>query len=281
MAFALDADLNYQLAAMFKRIHSIGVLAGALFVGVSASVFAATELPLTVDFTTNEMPAAWEVVQPEGASVVAKDKFVIIESPADRHAGVKRALDADDITATARIHDAVSLYLVWNDGTFVGVGKISPTPFARFHSVEAHDGKVEEVDHTGCAGYAAHLVRIQVGDDCVRFQYANGDGEPTWRTLRTIERTGDLQAAPKFVVIGKNLGITKDAAMLVNTDSVGRGNRGLVARLEITETPRDLLKMNDDERRWLTSPRLDPWRSCSRKAIAIRRSRTSLASTPK
>jgi len=233
-------------------------MTGVLFVGSSPSMLAATELPLIVDFTTNEMPADWEVVQPEGASVVAKDSFVIIDSPADRHAGIKRPLETDDVTATARIHDAVSLYLVWDDSTFVGVGKISPTPFARFHSVEAHDGKVDEFDHTGCAGYAAHLVRIQLGDDCVRFQYANGDGEPTWRTLRTIERTDDLQSAPKFVVIGKNLGITKDAAMLVNTDSVGRGNRGLAARLEITETPQNELKMNDDERRWLTSPQLDP-----------------------
>lgn len=242
-------------------VKSTFTLALALTVFAGSQTTRADEtvaLPLRQDFTQNEMPAGWEILQPEGSTVVAKDNFVIVECPADRHAGIRHPVDADFVTATARIHDAVSLYLVWNDGTFVGVGKVSPTPFARFHSVESHEGKVQEVDHTGCAGYAAHLVRVQLGEDCIRFQYANGDGEPVWRTLRTIERSGDYAGAPQLVVVGKNLGISRDAAMLVNTDSVGRGNRGLLARLEIEKTPADLLKMNSDERRWLTAPQLDP-----------------------
>lgn len=243
---------------MLKSAYAIALALVILAAARSAAADGAGELPHTVDFTKNEMPGDWEVVQPEGSAVTAKDNFVVFESPADRHAGIRRAIDADFVTVTARIHDAVSLYVVWNDETFVGVGKVSPTPFARFHSVESHQGKLKEVDHTGCAGYAAHLVRVQLGKDCIRFQYANGDGEPIWRTLRTIERSDDMQGAPKFVVVGKNLGITKDAAMLVNTDSVGRGNRGLLARLEIAETPVDLLEMNSDERRWLTAPQLDP-----------------------
>lgn len=243
---------------MLLRLFGAFAAFQATFTFHAAQALAATALPLSVDFTKNEVPAGWEVVQPEGSTVAARDNFLIVESPADRHAGAHSKVDAEFVTATARIHDAVSLYLVWNDDTFVGVGKISPTPFARFHSVESHSGEIKEVDHTGCAGYVAHRVRIQLGEDCVRFQYANGDGEPVWRTLRTIERTDDMQGSPQLVVVGKNLGITKDAALLVNTDSVGRGNRGLVTRVELAQTPAELLQMNDDERRWLASPQLDP-----------------------
>jgi hypothetical protein len=229
------------------------------FLGSShAAAVAATALPSSVDFTKNEMPTGWEITAPEGSSVTTKDNFLIIECPADRHAGVRHRLDEDLVTVTAKIRDAISLYLVWNDDSFVGVGKVSPTPFARFQSAVGDNGKIEEVDHTGCQGPAAHLVRIQLGRDCIRFQYANGDGEPVWRTLRTIKRATDMQGAPKFVAVGKNLGITKDASMLVNTDSVGRGNRGLLARLDVAETPAGALEMNADERRWLTSPQLDP-----------------------
>lgn len=243
---------------MLKSAYTIALALVFLAATNAAVSDDAPRFPLTQDFTTNQIPAGWEVVQPEGAAVLAKDNFLVVEAPADRHAGVRHAVDADFITATARIHDAVSLYLVWSDGTFVGVGKVSPTPFARFQSVEAHAGKLRELDHTGCAGYAAHLVRVQLGEDCIRFQYANGDGEPVWRTLRTIERGADFTGAPQFVVVGKNLGISQDATMLVNTDSVGRGNRGLLARLDLEATPANLLKMNADERRWLAEPQLDP-----------------------
>ncbi|HEX6963670.1 MAG TPA: hypothetical protein VF175_17520 [Lacipirellula sp.] len=224
----------------------------------SLSAADALRLPATFDFTKPEVPESWEVVQPDGTNVTAKDSLLVIESPADRHAGVRRELGEDNVTVTARIHDAATVYLVWDENTFVGTGKVSPTPFARFHSVDASRGAINDVDHTGCPGYAAHLMRVQLGDDCIRFQYANGDGERTWRTLRTIERTAEYAGAPSRIVVGKNLGITKEAALLVPTDSVGRGVRGSLARVDIVKTPADALKMNDDERRWLKTPKLDP-----------------------
>jgi hypothetical protein len=225
---------------------------------VSTSADESLTLPITFDFTQPKVPAGWKVVQPKGSSVTTKDKLLVIECPADLHAGVKHPLGVDDVSVTARIHDAATLYLVWDDKNFVGAGKISPTPFARFHSVDSHDRKINDVDHTGCAGYAAHLIRVQLGDDCIRFQFANGDGEPNWRTLRTIERTAEYAGSPQLVVVGKNLGIRKDAATLVNTDSIGRGNRGLLAKVEIAATPIGALEMNADERRWLTAPKVDP-----------------------
>lgn len=215
-------------------------------------------LPRRFDFTQPRVPDGWEVCEPEGTSVVPKDGLLIFESPADRYAGVEYSLDVDNVTVTARIQDAATVYLVWDDANFVGAGKVSPTPFARFHSLDARDSHINECDHTGCAGYAPHLIRVQLGKDCIRFQYANTTGEPAWTTLRTIERSQEYAAPPRRIVIGKNLGVTKDAATLVNTDSVGRGNRGLLAEVEIDETPKELLRMNADERRWLTTPQLDP-----------------------
>jgi hypothetical protein len=204
------------------------------------------------------MPSGWEAVEPAGAKVQPKDRLLLLECNADQYAGVEHRLEDDFVTVTARIHDAATAYLVWNESTFVGVGKISPTPFARFHSVDAADGRLNDVDHTGCQGSAAHLMRIQLGEDCIRFQYANGDGPEQWRTLRTIERTDAYRNAPRLVVVGKNFGMSANSKMLVKTDSVGRGNRGLLANVEITETPTNQREMNSDERRRLTTPPVDP-----------------------
>ncbi|RIK87891.1 MAG: hypothetical protein DCC67_01320 [Planctomycetota bacterium] len=243
-------------------IHTLGLpcllIATLLSACSTPSAAEPLALPATFDFTAAELPEQWEVVQPDGTSVAAKDRLLAIQSPADRHAGVRRTLGVDNVTVTARIHDAATVYLAWDDRTFVGTGKISPTPFARFHSIDAAAGRTTDVDHTGCPGYAAHLMRIQLGQDCIRFQYAAGDGPRQWRTLRTIERKAQYAGPPALVVVGKNFGIAQNAATLVPTDSVGRGNRGLLARVEIEATPADALHMNDDERRWLTEPRLDP-----------------------
>jgi hypothetical protein len=238
--------------------HQILAIVTTLVMSSAVQASGDLQLPVEFDFTKPEIPTGWVVVQPEGTSVAPKDRLLIIESPADRYAGVRRDLHVDNVTVTARIHDAATLYLVWDEKTFVGTGKISPTPFARFHSVDATRGDINDIDHAGCPGYAAHLMRVQLGDDCIRFQYANGVGERKWRTLRTIERKGDYAGTPSMMVVGKNLGITKEAALLVPTDSVGRGVRGSLARVDIVETPADALNMNDDERRWLTTPKLDP-----------------------
>jgi hypothetical protein len=216
------------------------------------------ELPFHEKFEQASIPDGWSVDKSEGTSVTAKDGVIVFDSPADRFAVVKRKLGVDNVTVDARIRDAATLYLVWADGSFVGAGKVSPTPFARFHTVEADGGTISEKVHTGCNGGAPHLLRIQLGDDCVRLQYSAGTDEPEWRTLRTIKRGSQYAGAPRLVVVGKNLGITEDSANLVETDTVGRGSRGSLADLQITATPDEALKMNSDEIRWLAQPQVDP-----------------------
>lgn len=60
------------------------------------------------------------------------------------------------------------------------------------------------------------------------------------------------------MAVGKNLGVVPDDATLVNTDSVGRGVRGLIARIGIAATPAGALKMTEDERHWLGRAKPDP-----------------------
>lgn len=224
----------------------------------ASHVLAAIELPFKQDFGGDSVPNGWQVDQAEDSSVVAKDGFLIFESPADKYAIVRHELGADNVTVTARIHDAATLFLSWDDDTYIGTGKVSPTPFARFHSIERRDGMTSERDHTGCSGSAAHLMRIQLGEDCIRFQAGKGDGDPQWLTLRTIRRLPQFAGAPKRIVIGKNLDVIANKEMLVDTDSVGRGNRGLVANVEVIETPADALRMTEDERQWGDTKRPDP-----------------------
>ncbi|MCC6492524.1 MAG: hypothetical protein IT424_05840 [Pirellulales bacterium] len=233
------------------------LLAAVLPTAEAADERAATS-PEVYDFTKSELPAGWEVESSDGASVKPVNGLLAFDCSADRHAVVRHPLGADDVSITARIHDAAMLYVVWADGDFVGVGKVSPTPFARFQTVTAVQNSPVEVDHTGCHGPAAHLVRIQLGDDCIRFQYADGDGSPDWRSLRAIERASAYHGAPAYIAVGKNLGVDRQAASLVNTDSVGRGARGLLARVEVAATPAADLMVSPDERRWLSEPRLDP-----------------------
>lgn len=174
--------------------NSLPLLAAICALAPGAASIAAPPIPLPFeqDFKQPALPEGWTADNSPGTSVTFKDGFAILESPADRHAYIRRDLGADNVTATARIHDAASVYLVWEGGNFVGAGKVSPTPFARFQSAVGAGGKVAAVDHRGCHGPGAHLIRVQLGEDCIRFQYSNADAAEEWRTLRTIERTPEF-----------------------------------------------------------------------------------------
>ncbi len=238
------------------KVRSIAFV--CVVAAATSHLWAAIDLPFKQVFDGHSVPDGWTVDQAEGSSVVAKDGFLIFESPADKYAVVRHELGADNVTVTARIHDAATLFVAWDDGTYIGTGKVSPTPFARFHTIERREGQTSERDHTGCSGSAAHLMRIQLGEDCIRFQAGKGDGDPQWLTLRTIKRSPQYAGAPKVIVIGKNLDVIANKEMLVDTDSVGRGNRGLLASVEVVETPVNALRITEDERSWGDTKRPDP-----------------------
>jgi hypothetical protein len=59
-------------------------LVAARMTAAAAKADEPLSLPAAIDFTQPTLPADWEVVQPPGSSVTAKDSFLVIESPADR-----------------------------------------------------------------------------------------------------------------------------------------------------------------------------------------------------
>ena len=248
----------FKLLLSFRAVRIAALLSAAWLLGLHVVAAAPVQLPFQQEFSGKEIPPEWTLDKSEGATVAAGDGLLVFEVPADQHAVVKHSLGVDHTSVTARIVDAATVYLVWNNGAFVGTGKVSPTPFARFHTIEHRDETTAEADHTGCFGSAPHLMRIQLGEDCIRFQFAKVGAEEVWTTLRTIERTTQFTGPPDLVVVGKNYDINPADKSIVHTDSVGRGKRGAVGAVSVSETPRAAWKMTDEERRWLNTVRPDP-----------------------
>lgn len=262
-SFPLTCALHPYLSPMLADFASTRVSCLALLIGIgclptTGALSDTISLPFKQEFSGKEVPSGWTVDKSEGATATPSGGLLVFDAPADKHALVKHRLGLDHVAVTARIVDAATIYLVWNNGAFVGTGKVSPTPFARFHSIDHHGDKTFEADHTGCFGSAPHLMRIQLGTDCIRFQFSKVGPEQNWVTLRTIERTKEFAGPPELVVVGKNYDINPADKSLVHTDSVGRGQRGSVAMVEVAETPQSERTMTAEERRWLHSTKPDP-----------------------
>jgi hypothetical protein len=95
------------------------------------------------------------------------------------------------------------VYIVWDEKNWAGVGKLSPTPFGRFYSIDVVDGQAHEFDHRGIDFNLPHRVRVRLASDHVAFQYEL-DGK--WIDLRKIERPKQFAGAPRIVAAGKYYG---------------------------------------------------------------------------
>jgi hypothetical protein len=152
-------------------------------------------------FDASAIDAAWTKHASPGGYVEVKDGWATFSALPGEQAHLSRPADNDLICVSAWIARWASVYLVWDERNWCGVGKTSPTPFGRFTSMDVRDGKATEVDHRGTDFNARHQVRVRLGADHVAFQYML---DSKWVELRTIERPREFAGPPKLVVAGQS-----------------------------------------------------------------------------
>jgi hypothetical protein len=213
--------------------------------------------PRVENFDGTDVSAAWTKVQSAGATITVKDGWATFEAPAGAESHIQQAAPGNNITISAHLARWAGVYLVWDQKNWVGVGKISPTPFGRFYSIAVTDGKPVEIDHRGIDFNGRHDVRIQLGSDHVSFQYQL-DGK--WTDLRTIERPSNFKGAPKLVAAGiaytdqdKPFGKTKPA---VAEDAAKLS--GAIDDVRIEPTPEDALTLTAAQLQAVRHPAPEP-----------------------
>lgn len=158
--------------------------------------------PICEVFDSGPIPSPWTRVVSDESTVTIADHWLGCETWTKAQAHVQRPAPAwDHPTLTANVRFMGSLYLVWDADNWVAVGKVSPTPFGRFYTTLFTSGEGEPVYHRGIDAGAPQWLRIQVGDDCVRFEYSYD--RKTWHFLNGTDRPAGLKGAPRFVAAGK------------------------------------------------------------------------------
>jgi len=110
-----------------------------------------------------------------GTKLDLKDDGLHFNGPVHGLGHIERETGADLITIAARIAQWGSIYLVWSENNWCGVGQISPTPFGRLYSTAVKESEADEEDHRGIDFGRTRWVRIQLGENFIRFLYSNDE----------------------------------------------------------------------------------------------------------
>lgn len=245
------------------RIRGVEVRTLLMFAMVTLAVSAAGQealrLPFAEKLSAGKLGEGWRIVAPGASSAKVIDgPWLTFHSPDGGYAHVERPAGSDNITVTATLISLSSMYVVWGPDEWCGVGKISPTPFARFATTVKTGGKWTQEGHTATMAHQPQQVRIELGNDVVRFSYSR-DGE-TWRLLRVAERPNGFSGAPTLVAFGANYSADQQPFGSAYPEPA-RGRavpRGSVRDISVVATPEKKLRITAAERRSLSAPRIDP-----------------------
>ncbi|OJW25275.1 MAG: hypothetical protein BGO49_05395 [Planctomycetales bacterium 71-10] len=215
--------------------------------------------PWSADFRAEELAAPWRVVADEGGAASPRDGGLAVKAERGARAHVERPLGRDLVTIAAKLGRWGSIDLVWGPDDWCGVGKVSPTPFGRFSTAVVRGGEADEEDHRGLDFGSLQHVRIELGEDYVRFSNS-ADGK-TWEELRTIERPASFAGAPKLLAAGR----WYEAAERPFADAAADRARteitpldGWVGDLRVEATPEAATRLGEAGLKALREPKIDP-----------------------
>ncbi|HTL27866.1 MAG TPA: hypothetical protein VL282_01535, partial [Tepidisphaeraceae bacterium] len=213
---------------------------------------------------TCALDGAWRQTVAGGGTIESKDGWTTFAGQGGAISHIEHAGVDDNITISAKIARWAAIYLVWDADNWVGLGKVSPTPFGRFYSIDVVGGKAHEFHHRGVDFNFPHRVRVQLGNDHIAFQYQLDD---KWIDLRRIERPKNLTGAPKLIAAGKAYE-GDDHAFGAARKLDGEKVSGAITELVVEPTASDELKLTDEQLKSIRLPAPEPVNALLKKSDA-------------
>ncbi len=238
---------------MNRLARSLIMLLSFVTLASTAVQAADTAAALFREDFAGDMGSGWSRKLSEGASLSLQDGWVSMEAGENTTCHIERPLAVDNATVTVKMSSYASLYVAWDENNWCGVGEYSPTPFGRFYTTCTAGGATVETDHRGCNPGSIRYVRLQIGEDCIRFLYSN-DGD-RWIRLRAIQRPKSFIGAPAIVALGKHYGPGRRPFLAATAEQPatdpGARYAARFSDFRVEQTPMNALRITSEERRLL------------------------------
>jgi hypothetical protein len=271
---------------MTKTRHSLGraslrIAFVCIMAPVSNLIGAGLAVPTEEKFATSRLPEGWTEEVSTGTKLELKNDGLHFNGPAHGKGHLKSECGKDLITVSAKIAQWGAVYLVWDENSWCSAGQISPTPFGRLFSSIVTKREGDEEDHRGINFGPPRWVRIQLGENFIRFFYS--DDEKQWTELRTVPRPKVFAGAPKWFVVGKYYETedrpfaikagspTSDSGTNAYGDQIWQGGDkigGRILEVKVEETHAGKRKLSGAEVKKLREPKVDPVTAAVRKSKA-------------
>src|SRR5687768_15356775 len=92
-------------------------------------------------FDARAVDNRWTKHVSAGGGIEVKDGWATFSALPGQQSHLSRPAEGDLICVSAWVARWASIYLVWDEQNWCGVGKTAPTPFGRFTSMDVRDGK--------------------------------------------------------------------------------------------------------------------------------------------
>jgi hypothetical protein len=236
-----------------------------IFVALSIAIYGKQVCLFAQSSSVDALPTlgpSWDKIASPGSSLVVSDGELTFDAAEHKIAHVQRQASRDLITLTGKLSQWASIYLVWSSDSWCGVGQISPTPFGRIYSTSVVNGEGDEAIHRGIDFRTARWLRIQLGQNYVRFDYSNDKKQ--WATLRTIERPKDFSGAPRLIAVDKyyeaeDRPFSTSPASASRPISAASGTlKGKILELRMDAIPKEELRLSDAGLKAALAPKVDP-----------------------
>jgi len=201
-------------------------------------------LPWSDVFSGTTIEAGWMVDASPGNRLTLRGGAVEITANTNTYAHLERPLGRDHVTASARLKPApaiswtTSLFLYWDPGNWCQMGVISREG-GRFYVTQMVAGRYDEYDLARCAFDEWHWVRIELGEDCIR--YLSSEDGRTWTEQHGAERPAEFAGPPALLIVGKGYsrGVDPYAAPDLDNNYSEPGGPGVswIDEVRVEETP--------------------------------------------
>ena len=221
------------------------------------------------DLKSGKLDAAWQSHCSEKSNVKATRNGVEFRAPLNDYCHISRPIEDDLISVSAHITPSVpagvtwcaSIFLFWNDGNWVQMGiRDAGNGSGYYYSVEMVNGQPNDSCVARCDYTQPHYVKIQLGEDCVRFY--GSDSGTRWTLMRTIVRSAQHAGAPAMLVLGKGYGLGQEPyakpGLANNYKNPSEMSVARVAHLRIERTADKEKRLTSSERLALVGNGEDP-----------------------
>jgi len=164
------------------------------------------------DFSAPSLDPSWTADASPGDEVRVVDGELVLHARVNTYAHIERRLGEDGVAVAAHVRPGVAaaswscgVFLYWDTNVWCQLSIVDHGGGVYYTVERTGEGAAVETQLAPADREQFHWLRIELGDDCVRYA-TQADGEDGFTVRRVMERPTAFAGPPQLLIVGKGFG---------------------------------------------------------------------------